>query len=142
MRIHFQRGLSLPEILILACVSGVIISLAIPAAQDHVSREKVTRAVGSLGFCRATVESYFYIYDRFPTHLHCECEQAAKISPDIHHIAMHTDGSIVITLEQGVTNIAGQTIILTPHLDIDTQLITHWRCDGTVFHRHRPRGCQ
>lgn len=141
MRLYCQRGLSLPEIFILSCVSGVIISLAIPTVQDYISRKKVTQAVEAVSFCRATLESYFYIYNEFPSYLNHECEQALKESPEIHKITVDTDGSMVITMENGVTHIDGQTIILTPSIDIHTHLITHWNCDGTVFHKHRPRTC-
>ena len=61
-RIH---AFSLPELLVVLVIIGVLVLVALPNLMPLISRAKATEAQQQLTFLHALEQSYFYTYSRY-----------------------------------------------------------------------------
>lgn len=54
-----QKGFTLIELLIVVAIVGILVSVAVPAYQDYVTRAKLVEATSALADSRVKMEQYF-----------------------------------------------------------------------------------
>lgn len=59
MRLRFQRGFTLIELMIVVAIVGILAAIAAPSYTNYLRRGRVAEAVATLSTMRATLEQYF-----------------------------------------------------------------------------------
>ena len=59
------RAFSLPELLVVLVIIGILVLIALPNMMPLISRAKSTEAQQQLAFLHSLEKSYFYTYSRY-----------------------------------------------------------------------------
>jgi type IV pilus assembly protein PilA len=139
-----QRGFTLPELLIVVAIIGVLASLLMPSIRGYQIRAKVTEAMLMLAQCRNQVSENYASGSDLPVDNAYGCE-AVRPSRFVQEVATTSEGIIKLQLgnEIGDLRLSLAYITLAPlngagqpmsDLDLGTP-IRRWRCgspgDGT-----------
>ena len=139
-----QAGFTLPELLIVVAIIGVLSALLMPSIRGYQIRAKVTEAMLMITQCRNTIQEVYASGSDLPAADSWGCE-VDKPSRFVDSIRVVSDGTIKLTLgnEIGDLRLSLHDITLAPLngngvLMSDTDLgtpIRRWRCgspgDGT-----------
>ena len=60
-----RYGFSLPELLVVLVIIGILVLVALPNLMPLISRAKATEAQQQLTFLHSPEQSYFYTYSRY-----------------------------------------------------------------------------
>lgn len=63
------KAFSLPELLVVLVIIGILVLLALPSLTPLISRAKSTEAQQQLGFLYTLEKTYFYTYSKYTTNL-------------------------------------------------------------------------
>lgn len=69
MRNYRLRAFSLPELLVVLVIIGILVLLALPNLTPLISRAKSTEAQQQLAFLHSLEKTYFYTYSKYTTNL-------------------------------------------------------------------------
>ena len=64
-RIKLHKAFSLPELLVVLVIIGILVLVALPNLMPLISRAKATEAQQQLTFLHSLEQSYFYTYSRY-----------------------------------------------------------------------------
>jgi type IV pilus assembly protein PilA len=153
-----QKGFTLIELMIVVAIIGILAAIAIPAYQDYTIRAQVTEGMNLAAPSKASVADVFANRGAFPAD---NTEAGVGAPADITGKYVETveiiDGVINITYgKQANTNIAGDTVILTPGTSANGDVV--WICGdhdtpanvttpvapvaGTVDQKYLPQVCR
>jgi len=69
LRINHLRAFSLPELLVVLVIIGILVLIALPNLMPLISRAKATEAQQQLTFLHSLEQSHFYTYSRYSNNL-------------------------------------------------------------------------
>lgn len=64
-RIHYLRAFSLPELLVVLVIVGILVLIALPNLMPLISRAKATEAQQQLTYLHTLQKSHFYMYSHY-----------------------------------------------------------------------------
>ena len=135
-----HAGFTLPELLIVVAIIGVLTALIMPSIRGYQARAKVTEAMLMITQCRNVVQEVYASGAELPAADSWGCE-ADNPSRSVSSIRTTSDGIIRLTLgnEIGDLRLSLHDITLAPlngngqlmtDLDLGTP-IRRWRCGST-----------
>lgn len=156
---HFQKGLTLIELMVVIAVIGILGALALPAYQDYTVRAKVSEMLLAASACKTSVSeaisnaSEANIASALPAA--CESQTSRYVS------GISVDGNGVITVSgnhdalRGATSAQANAIALTPLQSGNTAVngstdggkpVSGWRCGPAASNplpaRYLPASCK
>jgi type IV pilus assembly protein PilA len=170
MKKQLQKGFTLIELMIVVAIIGILAAIALPAYQDYTVRTKVSEGLVLAGSAKVALAEAYQANDMAGvTSVAAEWNANPKSSKYVSGIAI-TPATGVITVTYGApSQIAGQTIILTPFIATAPATFTllgpnlsgnmDWACtsvgvatasgrgmsaaaSGTVLARYAPTECK
>lgn len=69
MKVRKVQGFSLPELLIVLVIIGILVLLALPNLMPLISKTKATEAQLQLGHLHTLEKTYFYMYSKYSSDL-------------------------------------------------------------------------
>lgn len=144
MKIH-SSGFTLIELMIVVAIIGILAAIALPAYQDYTARAQASEALKASNPLQWGVGIYL-----------SENGTIANVDtdPSLTAIAAGINGKYIqngaITIAAGGTisipfdagSLAGQTMTLTPTLNLAASQIASWQCGGLANTQHLPSGCR
>ncbi len=135
-----QAGFTLPELLIVVAIIGVLAALLMPSIRGYQARAKVSEAMLMLNQCRNQISENYASGSELPLDNNYGCE-AVRPSRFVQEIGTTSDGIIKLQLgnEIGDLRLSLAYITLAPlngnglpmtDLDLGTP-IRRWRCGAT-----------
>ena len=141
MSAHFQKGLTLIELMIVIAVIGILGALALPAYQDYTIRAKVSEMLLAANGCKTAVTEV--ISSSSDSNVSAQLPKACESQSSKYVSGIAVDGNGVITVTgnhealRGSTTASANAIALTPLQTGDTAIngstdggkpIAGWRC--------------
>jgi type IV pilus assembly protein PilA len=121
-----QKGFTLIELMIVVAIIGILAAIAIPAYQDYTVRAQVTEGMNLAGAVETGIADYFASVGSFPATLSLAGILSSPSGKYVSSIAL-TGGAISVMYgNQANSNVAGQTLALTPYTDGNQDVI--WVC--------------
>ena len=132
-----QKGFTLIELMIVIAILGILLSIAIPAYQDHVIRARVSEGFNLAQPAKLAVAEATMVNHTLPEQVATDYTSPSP-TPNVQSITIEPKGIIVINY----TKLAGNgTILLTPTLQPNGELT--WTCNtGTLAKKYRPATCR
>ena len=141
MSAHFQKGLTLIELMIVIAVIGILGALALPAYQDYTIRAKVSEMLLAANGCKTAVTEAVSSSSAADVSVTLPKACDSQSSKYVSAIAVDANGVITVTGNQdalrGSTSASANAIALTPLQTGDTPIkgstdggksISGWRC--------------
>lgn len=128
-----QKGFTLIELMIVVAIIGILAAIAIPAYQDYTIRAQVSEGMNMAAAAKAAVAE---------TYLNRGTAPANRLQAGMTATATDTAGKYVSAVEvvnglisvtygnEANTNIASNTLTLTPYISIDRSVA--WRCGNAA----------
>ncbi|MGP4963847.1 pilin [Psychrobacter celer] len=145
-----QTGFTLIELMIVIAIISILAAIAIPNYMSYVGRTQTMEGFVVSDGLRSEIGSWVWQYKAFP--------DAATVAAtgNIGKQANALDGKYVqnngvsvapntgiITVNFDSGNIADQTLVLTPEINLNTnEQVIKWVCSGTVGTDKLPTSCQ
>ena len=121
-----QKGFTLIELMIVVAIIGILAAIAIPAYQDYTVRSQVTEGMNLASPVETGIAEYFANTGSFPTAMSSVGISSTPSGKYVSAVTI-TSGAIVVTYgNQANSNVATQTLGLTPYTDANNDII--WVC--------------
>src|SRR5580658_6711603 len=121
-----QKGFTLIELMIVVAIIGILAAIAIPAYQDYTVRAQVTEGMNLASPVETGIAEYFANTGSFPTAMSSVGISSTPSGKYVSGVTI-TSGAIVVTYgNQANSNVASQTLGLTPYTDPNNDII--WVC--------------
>jgi type IV pilus assembly protein PilA len=132
-----QQGFTLIELMIVVAIIGILAAVALPAYQDYTKRAKVSEVLLAASSAKNTIAEYANTNNAIPG-----ASTTIETQNSTYVASVSWDGTAITATAQGFgdSNIDGKTILLTPELKANGQLV--WSCGGTILAKYRPSSCQ
>ena len=125
-----QQGFTLIELMIVVAIIGILAAIAIPAYQDYTIRAQVSEGMNLAAAAKAAIAE---------TYLNRGVAPANRTAAGMTPLAADTQGKYVASLDvvggeiviiygndANIANLAGNSLVITPHLSVDASVI--WQC--------------
>jgi type IV pilus assembly protein PilA len=113
-----QTGFTLPELMIVVAIIGLLASIAIPMANQYSARAKVSEAILATGTCRNVITEYITYNDETPGGGNFACESAVgqPVSRYVDYVQTDDNGIIIVRLSNAFNDLRlnGQFITMAP----------------------------
>jgi type IV pilus assembly protein PilA len=133
------KGYTLMELMVVIAIIGILLSIAVPAYQNHVIRARVAEGINLAVGAKIAVAEAYVINNALP-----------KRQEDAHYISPPATANVAsVTVEPGglvvvhYTPLAGSgTLIFRPIIDANGTI--NWDCKegGTLESKYRPSMCK
>lgn len=133
-----QKGFTLIELMIVVAILGILISIAVPAYQDHMIRTRVIEGLNLASPAKVAVAEVAMTTHALPASQEATGYTSPAPTSNVQSITIGANGVITISYTQAAGN---GTILLVPALQ-STGEIT-WTCNtGTLLAKYRPASCR
>ncbi|MDR2872405.1 MAG: pilin [Xanthomonadaceae bacterium] len=121
-----QQGFTLIELMIVVAIVAILAAIALPAAQDFLTRARVSEALATAGTCKTSVSEYYASEGVLPADINqAGCTNIQTRNVDATSVAA---GVITVTLGNVGRGQQGNNIVLTPTVGVVPGAITEWVC--------------
>jgi len=128
MRMQYQKGFTLIELMIVVAIIGILAAIAIPAYQNYTIRAQVTEGLTLADGWKTAIAEYYANKGAWPSQANLT---GTSVSVGKYESGV-TVATGVIQITYGGTQvnqlIAGMTLGLTPYTDANNDVL--WRCGG------------
>jgi len=144
MRVRFQKGFTLIELMIVIAIIGILAAVALPAYQDYTLKAKVSEVILAADNCKTSVSEAYQsgTTAQFPAANGFGCENTAgPVSKYVNTVTTNGNGEIIVKAQgTGSAGIDGNVLSLEPQ-DANGNTLTsasvptgvgHWRCGSTA----------
>jgi type IV pilus assembly protein PilA len=112
-----QQGFTLIELMIVVAIIGILAAIAIPAYQDYTIRAKVTEGIGLADAAKTAVSEAYQSAD-LPGVTALAGSWVSLASKYVTGVTIGASGIITVTYSAVVPQINGQTLKLTPYVNV------------------------
>lgn len=137
--IRSAKGFTLIELMVTVVIVGILAIVAIPAYQDYVARSQVSEGLGLASGAKSLVAEYYADHGGFA--------DASTLGFNgytgtyINQTTIDANGNIIATFGSNAnTNIAGQTVTLTPSVAANSKNLL-WDCTSSIAAKYLPSSC-
>lgn len=127
---QLQKGFTLLEMMIVIAIVGIVAAVAIPSYQDYTIRSQVSEGINLASAAQAAVAETWLYRGTAPANRAAAGLSAVATNTQGRYVSQLdiVDGEIVITYgnDANATSLAGQTLVLTPHLNAEDSIV--WQC--------------
>ncbi|HAT9215543.1 TPA: prepilin-type N-terminal cleavage/methylation domain-containing protein [Legionella pneumophila subsp. pneumophila] len=133
------KGFTLIELMIVAAILGILVTIAIPAYQDYTIRARVVEGLEMASAAKLAVVETSLIDNTLPANQADTGYTSPAPTINVASIAIGNQGIITITY---TANAGNGTITMVPTLDATNRILT-WDCTGgTLISKYRPAYCR
>ena len=134
MNRRIQAGFTLIELMIVVAIIGILAAVALPAYRDYTVRAKVSEVILAASSGKTSISEYVNVSGALPPNTFTVENQSST------YVTSTTwDGTKIVALARGDTNIAASTIELTGV--VSGGQVT-WTCAGSINQKFRPSSCK
>ena len=125
-----QTGFTLLEMMIVIAIIGIVAAVAIPSYQDYTVRSQVAEGINLASAAQAAVAETWLYRGTAPANRQAAGLSAVATNTQGRYVSQLdiVEGEVIITYgnDANAANLAGQTLVLTPHLNAEDSII--WQC--------------
>ena len=127
---QIHTGFTLLEMMIVIAIIGIVAAVAIPSYQDYTVRSQVAEGINLASAAQAAIAETYLYRGTAPANREAAGLSAAATNTQGRYVAQLeiVDGEVIITYgnDANASNLAGQTLVMTPHLTAEDSII--WQC--------------
>ena len=128
MRVRFQKGFTLIELMIVIAIIGILAAVALPAYQDYTLKAKVSEVILAADNCKTSVSEAYQSGTtlQFPGANGFGCENTAgPVSAYVNTVTTNANGEIIVKAQgTGSGAIDGNVLSLEPMDATGTNVLT------------------